>query len=78
MLGEVLIKAYQTWYKGGGFKLKNNIKKANKEFQIFREIFKEFDQINSSILEGLIDNKQLFLKEFSRIKNSSRLSSNIR
>ncbi|EAI2063930.1 TPA: DUF2972 domain-containing protein, partial [Campylobacter jejuni] len=69
MLGEVLIKAYQTWYTGGGFKLKNNIKKANKEFQIFREIFKEFDQINSSILEGLIDNKQLFLKEFSRIKN---------
>ncbi|OEW13901.1 hypothetical protein AJ935_04785 [Campylobacter sp. BCW_6876] len=69
MLGEVLIKAYQTWYTGGGFKLKNNIKKANKEFQIFREIFREFDQINSSILEGLIDNKQLFLKEFSRIKN---------
>ncbi|RTH85401.1 sugar transferase [Campylobacter jejuni] len=33
------------------------------------EIFKEFDQINSSILKGLIDNKQLFLKEFSRIKN---------
>ncbi|MDN2807721.1 sugar transferase, partial [Campylobacter coli] len=49
--------------------LKNNIKKANKEFQIFREIFKEFDQLNSSILEGWIDNKQLFLKEFSRIKN---------
>ncbi|EAH8839408.1 DUF2972 domain-containing protein, partial [Campylobacter jejuni] len=69
MLGEVLIKAYQNWYKGAGFKLKNNIKKANKEFQIFREIFKEFDQINSSILEGLIDNKQLFLKEFPRIKN---------
>ncbi|MEA8956884.1 sugar transferase, partial [Campylobacter jejuni] len=42
------------------------IKKANKEFQIFREIFKEFDQINSSILEGLINNKQLFLKEFPR------------
>lgn len=69
MLGEVLIKAYQTWYKGSGFKLKNDIKKAKKEFQIFREIFKEFDQINSSILKGLIDNKQLFLKEFSRIKN---------
>nr|HEF2337825.1 sugar transferase [Campylobacter jejuni] len=25
MLGEVLIKAYQNWYKGAGFKLKNNI-----------------------------------------------------
>ncbi|EIA9980927.1 DUF2972 domain-containing protein, partial [Campylobacter jejuni] len=69
MLGEVLIKADKTWHKGSGFKLKNNIKKVNKEFQIFREIFKEFDQINSSILEGLIDNKQLFLKEFPRIKN---------
>ncbi|EOH1349579.1 sugar transferase, partial [Campylobacter jejuni] len=69
MIGEVLIKSYQNWYKGAGFKLKNNIKKANKEFQIFREIFKEFDQINSSILEGLINNKQLFLKEFPRIKN---------
>lgn len=40
MLGEVLIKADKTWYKGGGFKLKNNIKKAKKEFQIFREILK--------------------------------------
>ncbi|EHP2226468.1 sugar transferase, partial [Campylobacter jejuni] len=30
MLGEVLIKAYQTWYKGSGFKLKNDIKKAKK------------------------------------------------
>ncbi|SUX00776.1 sugar transferase [Campylobacter jejuni subsp. doylei] len=69
MLGEVLIKADKTWHKGGGFKLKNNIKKVNKEFQIFREIFKEFDQINSSVLKGLIDNKQLFLKEFPRIKN---------
>ncbi|EAJ9404853.1 DUF2972 domain-containing protein, partial [Campylobacter jejuni] len=69
MLGEVLIKADKTWYKGSGFKLKNDIKKAKKEFQIFREIFKEFDRINSSILEGLIDNKQLFLKEFPRIKN---------
>ncbi|EDO9535650.1 sugar transferase, partial [Campylobacter coli] len=69
MLGEVLIKADKTWYKGSVFKLKNDIKKANKEFQIFREIFKEFDQINSSILEGLMDNKQLFLKKFLRIKN---------
>ncbi|EJS7791049.1 DUF2972 domain-containing protein, partial [Campylobacter jejuni] len=55
-----------------------NIKKANKEFQIFREIFKEFDQINSSILEGLIDNKQLFLKEFSRIKNILKIHQDYR
>ncbi|EDO6654318.1 sugar transferase, partial [Campylobacter coli] len=32
MLGEVLIKADKTWYKGSVFKLKNDIKKANKEF----------------------------------------------
>ncbi|ECL3805977.1 DUF2972 domain-containing protein [Campylobacter jejuni] len=69
MLGEVLIKAYQNWYKGAGFKLKNNIKKANKEFQIFREIFKEFKELNGEALKAIKDNKQLFLKEFPRIKN---------
>ena len=69
MIGEVLIKAYQNWYKGGGFKLKNNIKKANKEFQIFREILKEFKELNGEALKAIQDNKQLFLKEFPRIKN---------
>ncbi|EIP3624912.1 DUF2972 domain-containing protein, partial [Campylobacter jejuni] len=69
MIGEVLIKAYQNWYKGGGFKLKNNIKKANKEFQIFREILKEFKELNGETLKAIQDNKQLFLKEFPRIKN---------
>ncbi|EDP4662404.1 sugar transferase, partial [Campylobacter jejuni] len=69
MLGEVLIKSYQNWYKGAGFKLKNNIKKANKEFQIFREILKEFKEINGEALKAIQDNKQLFLKEFLRIRN---------
>ncbi|ELU0293026.1 sugar transferase, partial [Campylobacter jejuni] len=69
ILGEVLIKAYQNWYKGAGFKLKNNIKKANKEFQIFREILKEFKELNGKTLMAIKDNKQLFLKEFPRIKN---------
>lgn len=69
MLGEVLIKAYQTWYKGGGFKLKNNIKKVNKEFQIFKEILKEFKELNGEALKAIKDDKQLFLKEFPRIKN---------
>ncbi|HEF7702243.1 TPA: sugar transferase, partial [Campylobacter jejuni] len=69
MLGEVLIKAYQNWYKGAGFKLKNNIKKVNKEFQIFREILKEFKELNGKTLMAIKDNKQLFLKEFSRIKH---------
>ncbi|EFK9631803.1 sugar transferase, partial [Campylobacter jejuni] len=53
MLGEVLIKADKTWYKGGGFKLKNNIKKAKKEFQIFREILKEFKELNGETLKAI-------------------------
>ncbi|EAL4164991.1 sugar transferase, partial [Campylobacter jejuni] len=45
------------------------IKKANKEFQIFREILKEFKELNGKTLMAIKDNKQLFLKEFPRIKN---------
>ncbi|HEA8245386.1 TPA: sugar transferase, partial [Campylobacter coli] len=69
ILGKVLIKTYQTWYRGGGFKLKNDIKKANKEFQIFREIFREFKELSDEALKAIQDNKQVFLKEFPRIKN---------
>ncbi|MBZ7948799.1 sugar transferase, partial [Campylobacter sp. RM9929] len=69
MLGEALIKSYQSWYRGGGFKLYFYIKKANKEFKLFQDIFKEFDQINSNTIEGIANNKQLFLKEFPKIKN---------
>ena len=76
ILGEVLIKAYQNWYKGAGFKLKNNIKKANKEFQIFREILKEFKELNGEALKAIQDNKQLFLKEFPRIKNILKIHQN--
>ncbi|WP_337213832.1 DUF2972 domain-containing protein [Campylobacter molothri] len=69
MLGEALIKSYQSWYRGGGFKLYSYIKKANKEFKLFQDIFKEFDQINSNIIKAIANNKQLFLKEFPKIKN---------
>ncbi|MBZ7975238.1 DUF2972 domain-containing protein, partial [Campylobacter molothri] len=69
MLGEALIKSYQSWYRGGGFKLYSYIKKVNKEFKLFQDIFKEFDQINSNAIEGIANNKQLFLKEFPKIKN---------
>ncbi|MFQ6343083.1 sugar transferase, partial [Campylobacter sp. VTCC 70190] len=68
ILGEVLIKAYQTWYKGGGLKLYHHIKQANKEFQIFKELFKEFKELNVSLLQGLINHKQLILKEYPRIQ----------
>ncbi|MBX2054239.1 sugar transferase, partial [Campylobacter jejuni] len=43
----------------------NDIKKAKKEFQIFREIFNQ----NFFIFKTHINNKQLFLKEFPRIKH---------
>ncbi len=39
MLGEVLIQTFQNLHKGSMFKLAKNIKKANKEFKIFKEIF---------------------------------------
>ncbi|ECL1867813.1 DUF2972 domain-containing protein [Campylobacter jejuni] len=70
MLGEVLIKADKTWHKGGGFKLKNNIKKVNKEFQIFREMFKTYKIfLNIETLPSISDNKSFFLKRLPRIEN---------
>ncbi|HDZ5047913.1 TPA: sugar transferase, partial [Campylobacter jejuni] len=69
LLGETLIKAYKTWYKGSGFKLKNNIKKANKEFKIFKEIFNNFAKLSPNIIKIISKNKQAFLKELPRIQN---------
>ncbi|MFX3626364.1 DUF2972 domain-containing protein [Campylobacter sp. LH-2024] len=69
MLGEVLIKADQDKFIGGYFNLNKYIKKAKKEFKLFQDIFKEFDQINSNVIKAIVNNKQLFLKELPRIKN---------
>ncbi|MBZ7960495.1 sugar transferase, partial [Campylobacter sp. RM12397] len=69
MLGEVLIKADQDKFIGGYFNLNKYIKKAKKEFKLFQDIFKEFEQINSNIIKAIANNKQLFLKEFPKIKN---------
>ncbi len=69
MLGEVLIKADKTWHKGSGFKLKNDIKKANKEFKIFKEIFNNFAKLSPNIIKIISKNKQAFLKELPRIQN---------
>ncbi|QWU79709.1 DUF2972 domain-containing protein [Campylobacter novaezeelandiae] len=76
MLGEVLIKAGKTWYKGSGFKLKNDIKKAKKEFQIFKEILTEIKELNGKALKAIKDNQQFFLKEFPRIKNILKIHKN--
>ncbi|TKX32036.1 hypothetical protein [Campylobacter estrildidarum] len=77
LLCEALIKSYQTWYKGGVFKLYFYIKKANKEFKLFQEIFKELEQINSNILEGILNNKQLLLNLLNTHKDYKPIIENI-
>ncbi|ECO6945918.1 DUF2972 domain-containing protein, partial [Campylobacter jejuni] len=69
MLGEVLMQTFQNLHKGSMFKLAKNIKKANKEFKIFKEIFNDFAKLSPNIVKVISKNKQLFLKEFSRIQN---------
>ncbi|ECP8680950.1 capsular biosynthesis protein, partial [Campylobacter jejuni] len=69
MLGEVLIQTFQNLHKGSMFKLAKNIKKANREFKIFKEIFNDFAKLSPNIVKVISKNKQLFLKEFSRIQN---------
>ncbi|EOH7009037.1 DUF2972 domain-containing protein, partial [Campylobacter jejuni] len=69
MLGEVLIQTFQNLHKGSMFKLAKNIKKANKEFKIFKEIFNNFAKLNPNIIKIISKNKQAFLKELPRIQN---------
>ncbi|EEU7141309.1 DUF2972 domain-containing protein [Campylobacter jejuni] len=69
MLGEVLIQTFQNLHKGSIFKLAKNIKKANKEFKIFKEIFNNFAKLSPNIIKIISKNKQAFLKELPRIQN---------
>ncbi|EPF9173243.1 DUF2972 domain-containing protein, partial [Campylobacter jejuni] len=69
MLGEVLIQTFQNLHKGSMFKLAKNIKKANKEFKIFKEIFNNFTKLSPNIIKIISKNKQAFLKELPRIQN---------
>ncbi|ECK0296068.1 DUF2972 domain-containing protein, partial [Campylobacter jejuni] len=69
MLGEVLIQTFQNLHKGSMFKLAKNIKKANKEFKIFKEIFNNFAKLSPNIIKIISKNKQAFLKELPRIQN---------
>ncbi|ECP6145365.1 DUF2972 domain-containing protein, partial [Campylobacter jejuni] len=68
MLGEVLIKTFKTWYKGSIFTLVKNIKKANKEFQIFKKTFDQFKIYDVEIPEDLLSNKSLFLEKILQIE----------
>ncbi|EDO8865326.1 DUF2972 domain-containing protein [Campylobacter coli] len=69
MLGEVLMQTFQNLHKGSMFKLAKNIKKANKEFKIFKEIFNNFAKLSPNIIKIISKNKQAFLKELPRIQN---------
>ncbi|EKC3459278.1 DUF2972 domain-containing protein [Campylobacter jejuni] len=69
MLGEVLIQTFQNLHKGSMFKLAKNIKKTNKEFKIFKEIFNNFAKLSPNIIKIISKNKQAFLKELPRIQN---------
>ncbi|RTJ57632.1 DUF2972 domain-containing protein [Campylobacter jejuni] len=69
MLGEVLIQTFQNLHKGSMFKLAKNIKKANKEFKIFKEIFDQLKIYDIKIHKDFIGNKCLFLEKIPRIQN---------
>ncbi|EAH4946439.1 DUF2972 domain-containing protein [Campylobacter jejuni] len=69
MLGEVLIQTFQNLHKGSMFKLAKNIKKANKEFKIFREIFDQLKIHDIKIHKDFVGNKCLFLEKFPRMQN---------
>ncbi|OEW07771.1 capsular biosynthesis protein, partial [Campylobacter sp. BCW_6871] len=68
ILGEVLIKTFKTWYKGSIFTLAKNIKKANKEFQIFKKTFDQFKIYDVEIPKDLLSNKSLFLEKILQIE----------
>ncbi len=69
MLGEVLIQTFQNLHKGSMFKLAKNIKKANKEYKIFKTIFDQLKIYNIKIHKDFMSDKYLFLKKALRIEN---------
>ena len=68
MLGEVLIQSLKNLHKGAGFKLYKDFKRTHKEFKALKEILKEFKEPSINTLKGISENKELFLKEYERIK----------
>ncbi|HEC1885143.1 TPA: capsular biosynthesis protein, partial [Campylobacter jejuni] len=76
MLGEVLIETFQNLHKGSIFKLIKNIKKANKEFKIFKKMFEQFKIYDIKVYKDFINNKSLFLERILRIENILKIHQN--
>ncbi|MBK1973997.1 capsular biosynthesis protein, partial [Campylobacter sp. TTU-622] len=76
MLGEVLIKTFQNLHKGSMFKLIKNIKKANKEFKIFKKMLEQFKIYDIKVYKDFINNKSLFLERNLRIENILKIHQN--
>ncbi|MCV3444048.1 capsular biosynthesis protein, partial [Campylobacter sp. IFREMER_LSEM_CL1097] len=62
MLGEALIKAHKTWYKGGYFKLYKNIQNIKKQYKLLKEL-------NLSNIDISSKNKELLITNFDVIKD---------
>lgn len=62
MLGEALIHAHKTWYKGGYFKLCKNIQTVKKQYNLLREL-------NLSNIDISLKNKELLINNFKAIKD---------
>ncbi|ECL6334634.1 TPA: DUF2972 domain-containing protein [Campylobacter jejuni] len=66
MLGEALIKAHKTWYKGGYFKLYKNIQNIKKQYNLLKEL--NLNNINISL-----KNKELLIKNIELVKDILQL-----
>ncbi|WP_417903850.1 DUF2972 domain-containing protein [Campylobacter sp. LH-2024] len=64
MLGEALMKADQAKFKSSYIYLNQYIKEAKDSYYFFKEF-----NFSNKVLKVVDDNKQLFLKEFPKIKN---------
>ncbi|EEW9940540.1 DUF2972 domain-containing protein [Campylobacter jejuni] len=62
MLGEVLIYAHKTWYKGGYFKLYKNIQIIKRQYNLLKEL-------NLNNIDISLENKELLINNFEAIKD---------
>lgn len=62
MLGEILIHAHKTWYKGGYFKLYKNIQTVKKQYNLLKEL--SLNNIDISL-----ENKELLMDNFDAMKD---------
>ncbi|MBT0860156.1 capsular biosynthesis protein, partial [Campylobacter coli] len=62
MLGEVLIHAHKTWYRGGYFKLHKNIQTVKMQYNLLKEL--SLNNVDISL-----ENKELLINNFEAIKD---------